>query len=448
MGSFDATCVLSDIGISYGDKVYAFILCSGSGGRTMGGHPSWYPVTYGVQGTYDDYGVVNLDEEYPQHILDTLGRFVKPFEQGKNRFHESAVNPNALTWELIQDIDRQGRLWAQRETYGYKSDTEWKHPIQKICDDNDIKIRISPLGYPGGSFHYGEITEWEIEDQIKIVNKLTALPDFINSPYQMISIPREGIGYSKDTEPGIDSELWQRGLLFAPKLKQHSVSSYIGRKPTSKQVRLSVGLVRKDVFDSLMELDAEAIEISSLAREMVKGMENTDVPRLLDGYLLKSNLRNLKPNASFSERGGLWYGGEGHSMSENIITAMIASTPTETFEQFNGWLQALDMYKKSQYSLRRGLRPTPDYVGSQNASEDWPNQLKFHKKMAEICEAAMSEDFYIYIGTIGTADGIKFEDFDLFTAWANEALFNGEKPNPTLDEAMQAIRDSDTFEET
>jgi len=458
MGSFDATCILSDIGISYGDEVYVFLLCSGNGGRTMGGNRSWYPITYGVPGTYADYGRVSLNGEYPQHILDTLAQFVVPFEQGSNSCHEHAVDPNALTWNSLEEADRQSRLWAQRAPVNYmkmnNAEEEWKHPIQKICDDNDISIRVFPVALSGSTFLYGEIEIWESDKQKEIEDKLRACPEFINSPYQVVSVPKAGVGYSEENKPALDSEDgWYRGLLFAPKLKQHNLGSFFGYTPSDERVRVAIGYVRKDVFDALIVLDRESVEIASLVREKVEICQEYEAKKVSNHwdpdskYYLRDVLRSLKPNATYGTRRGLSYGGEGHGMSETILTEMIYSSPVDTFEPFNGWVRAIDMYNKSQYSLRKGLQPTVDYAGSQCASEDWPDQLEFHQKMAKICEAAIQENFYICVGTIGMTDGVDFDSFDDFKIWANEAMFDGKNPNLTYKEAMQALKDSKVFKQ-
>lgn len=94
MGCWNGTCALSNLSITYNDRVVVLLLVNemtirgrrGVGGGVCGTQTTWRPFHIPLRGTYDDYGCAELDES--QGATDLFNYFQgDPFKSEKFRFH-------------------------------------------------------------------------------------------------------------------------------------------------------------------------------------------------------------------------------------------------------------------------------------------------------------------------------------------------------------------------
>ena len=74
MGSFNATCAVSGLGISDGDEIVSFFICTKQYGE------SFY-LTSPINGKYDDYGRITVDsadKEKDEREINILKEFLIP----------------------------------------------------------------------------------------------------------------------------------------------------------------------------------------------------------------------------------------------------------------------------------------------------------------------------------------------------------------------------------
>jgi hypothetical protein len=135
MGSWNETCGLSNLPITYKTPCLLFLLVKREEDRNAGGFPypsgSWRPISLPLHGTYDDYGILELDasanEVFMPYIKERFldagmvngdcAQFLRDVERGKVR------SPHRLSHVLP---DRPiGQMLVRKDVWDYLLKVKW-----------------------------------------------------------------------------------------------------------------------------------------------------------------------------------------------------------------------------------------------------------------------------------------------------------------------------------
>jgi hypothetical protein len=123
MGSWFETCMISNLPITDGDKIYMILLTQNAhvAGRlgSSGVHPTdfWFPRSLPILGTYADYGRMDFlpeEELFVQALFAQLQQDVVTVGAGPNEYHDFPVTPDTLTWEALDERLHDARIWVDR----------------------------------------------------------------------------------------------------------------------------------------------------------------------------------------------------------------------------------------------------------------------------------------------------------------------------------------------
>lgn len=148
MGSFNSTCAVSRAPISPSDKVRLFYIISNNFTEALypGHDPSnqtmhrglgcyfydnFSTVGFPLQATYEDYGIfeiTNPEHPYAQFTLDVIKENYSPNKKipeddenfSRRNDEYSEIPAHSLTFEVINDMIREGVLYCEAGTYGKK----------------------------------------------------------------------------------------------------------------------------------------------------------------------------------------------------------------------------------------------------------------------------------------------------------------------------------------
>ena len=413
VGSFDTTCILSDIGIRYGDKIACLLLQEGNYGEFDG---VWNPISPFLIGKYDDYGQIKLDEE-PTAFLEHLKPWVMPQVAGENSCHAQAVSPEHLDWNLLEDSDHEDRFFLYADDDSVPMFREQRKEKDRLLEWGD-NMRNPGRKYSRGPF-------WDIQDAlndagIKSTESYTdgacylhadgntglfvIEPKFgtkINDPIlDKIRGVLAPLGYSAYPIPinssySEDFPKADRGvrLLVAPSPHEDKYLRF-GHYEKPKRIRATRGFIRMDVLDALFPVTERTVYRAGLLRDKrAEFLANKyESKTFMSGYRFAQALKQMGPK-NYSDPFGLWYTSEGSTADNDHIAPQILAMPDDSpVEAFIPWLRLAYMIVGMKYPYRRGLRPTLKYVGSQCASEDWGDQLKYHRSMVDILDPIVVAD--------------------------------------------------------
>lgn len=413
MGSFDATCILSDIGIQGGDKIACLLLQDGNYGEFKS---VWNPVSPFLIGKYYDYGQITLDEE-PTSFLEHLKPWVVPQTAGENSCHAQAVSPEHLDWDALENADHEDRLFLYSRSDDVPTFRAAREEKERLMDLGEM-MRNPNRKYSRGPF-------WDIQDALNTAgiksgsqftdgacylhaNGGTGLfviePKFgtkINDPIlDKIRDAIAPIGYSAYPIPinssyDKDFPKEDRGvrLLVAPSPHEDKYLDFRGYE-NPKQIHATRGFIRMDVLDALFPVNERMIHRATLLREKrAKFLDDKYESRtFMSGYRFAQAMTQMGPE-SYSDPLGLWFKSEGSTCDKDHIAPQILAMPDDSpVEAFIPWVRLADVIVGMKYPQRRGLRPTVKYVGSQCAYEDRQGQLKFHRSMVDILAPLVAAD--------------------------------------------------------
>lgn len=409
MGSFDTTCILSDIGIQGGDRIVCLLLQENNYGELMS---VWNPVSPFLTGKYHDYGQIALDEE-PTAFLEHLKPWVVPQEAGESSCHAQAVSPEYLDWDALEDADHEDRLFLYSDS----------HDVPAFCAEREEYERLMQRGNSNCKYSRGPF--WDIQHALDAAgiesgshftdgacylhaNGTTGLfviePRLgtkINDPIlDKIRDAIAPIGYSAYPIPtnssySEDFPKEDRGvrLLVAPSPHADKYLDFRGyEKP--KQIHATRGFIRMDVLDAIFPVNERMIYRATLLREKrAKFLDDKYKSKpFMSGYRFAQEMTQMGPE-SYSDPLGLWFKSEGSTCDKDHIAPQILAMPDDSpVEAFIPWVRLADVVVGMKYPQRRGLRPTAKYVGSQCAYEDREGQLKFHRSMVDILAPLVAKD--------------------------------------------------------
>lgn len=154
MGSFNGTCMISNLHVTAGQDVVVFMLAKNSNPYNSCYENSFYsPCPIPFYGKYNDYGAV--EECYGfglDLVVDAIRNQLYEFYQGPNSSHDCEVLKTNFDLEKLFEADHEGRLGIQK---GYK----WSD------DDYDIRELKRQHNEKG-------LTESQLRELDRLSNKL------------------------------------------------------------------------------------------------------------------------------------------------------------------------------------------------------------------------------------------------------------------------------------
>lgn len=387
MGSFDATCVASDIGISCGDEILCFLIMPPKY-PTGFGENHWSPLHVPIEGTYDDYGRIALTrEEDGAAVMDFLRPRITKLDQGNNPYHEQAVDPATITWDEFQDLDHSSRTFIHFTKDGDVPERETLWGVPDLLTAAGIKLgskheedtvyvhstaNASNLIYVDLPFNYAA--------QTAMIERVTVA---VAPKWNTVVVPAEGSSPDGESPP--------RGLLIVPAMGQ-KMMTYFGRDRTPHDLRLTRAFIRKDVYDYLTPVTDEMREIAGWLRDAAeKHHKLDDKDRFMkSAYMFARDMHSLREPRVWDKLNGVYFhGGEGGDLVKMMFAKQILAIPVGSeVEAYLPFVRLSVFLGKIKDSLRRGLRPTVGLTGSQWTGDDWPDQKKFHQACSKIITAA------------------------------------------------------------
>lgn len=124
MGSWNATCVLSNLPVLYSEEVYVFLLEEGKHyNKYIGNHcyaNNYYtllPLYF--KGTYNDYGACeDCHGDFLPEILEGIKKNLIELDLGENKYHDIEVKKDKFDIDLLFNADHAGRLFVKPDDYG------------------------------------------------------------------------------------------------------------------------------------------------------------------------------------------------------------------------------------------------------------------------------------------------------------------------------------------
>jgi hypothetical protein len=116
MGSWNGTCVISNLHIHARQDVVVFLLAKNQSEQTFCYSNALYePCLIPFYGEYDDYGAVeNCQGPGLPIILEEMRRQLYEFGQGPNSAHDCVVRRNNFNIELLFEADHEDRLGIEQ----------------------------------------------------------------------------------------------------------------------------------------------------------------------------------------------------------------------------------------------------------------------------------------------------------------------------------------------
>lgn len=141
MGSFDFTCMASNLPISAGTPVRYLLLTENPfnslANRGINQTDGWFPRAYPIRGRYNDYGTIDRwDPEDPMIDLLMTG-FVQDLHErgwGDNSVHDMAIKKD-MTFDYALDAIRAGRLTVNRFGYNPLKDIERSERLRVLLGE-------------------------------------------------------------------------------------------------------------------------------------------------------------------------------------------------------------------------------------------------------------------------------------------------------------------------
>jgi hypothetical protein len=265
MGSFAATCSVSQLTISGGDDVVFLLLTENPYRDSIRCYPwaDWFPRTYPLYGKYNDYGSVEgvADNASRKNWLDGLNVDIFTQGWGSNECHDVPTGEGMSFDEVLGAIQedrlkvyKSGRPQQNPRADKLNAESTYETP-PGVPTLKNITAAIVAAGFKcSGKGKYGgddyTVDDDEGRGRVRVragsfdegINKLRVLEKILEQNYAvMVAI---GTGSYADS-----GELLVRPL---PGTKDYHFSN----RPDSKEL-LSVGIamIRRDVWDALLALD-------------------------------------------------------------------------------------------------------------------------------------------------------------------------------------------------
>jgi hypothetical protein len=125
MGSWNHTCMISRMPVHSGEEVVSIFLAQRPpemvDSHRCYVHALYDPLPFLIYGEYNDYGALeNFTGPQDDVVVDWFKNNVLEMDQGDNPVHDIPVKRDELTMDLIYEIDHEGRLFVEFDTYLHK----------------------------------------------------------------------------------------------------------------------------------------------------------------------------------------------------------------------------------------------------------------------------------------------------------------------------------------
>jgi len=266
MGSFSYTCAVSGLPIEAGDPVYYYLLTQNpyTDSRPCEQHGLWFPRTFPILANYDDYGRGEKFEPGPLKDVWKTGLEIDLVERGwgENCVHDCAVAKSMRFEELVeaivacrvrvrQNVGRKGSRELD-EQLGFVSKVPPGVPtrkrVEKALRDGGFKLyegAYSTSGFMADKSGHGEVrvrfhgvgAEWN-KDAEHLARAQSVLAKYAT----VITV---GSGpYANSAEMRV--------------LPKPGTKDFFGvRRVKEKSLAVNHAMIRKDVWDSLLNLKVE-----------------------------------------------------------------------------------------------------------------------------------------------------------------------------------------------
>lgn len=362
MGSFTTTCFASSIRINWGEQIFAIPLMSNKN-RNL----NWRTIGLPISGKYFDYGMINLDNDSDgEKVVELLRPYIVPKSLGSGNSHYIPIVPDTLNWNGMIDAIMSSALEVLDRPLKSCSNNKENYFITKLNNDlKSVGLKFSAKNFAADQSNVVYIdTSFEpIEDILKLEN---ILKDMGYSAMQVASIDATRDAVRNDN-------LRPRSLIVAPGPDNPDQNTYFGSPPKEASM-VEIAYFRKDYFDKLVPAEKSLKRAEDIAKFLRK---NEDLFLEEKDYYIDSIVRSLD----------LWGIGNSYGLTQNILAKIIKNLgPNATPESLVGLIRFDEFVSLLSGPLGRGIHPIPRYVGSQEASEDWPTQAKSFSIAANICK--------------------------------------------------------------
>jgi len=115
MGSWSATCGVTNLPIHEGHEVRVFFIREGKtpdGSDASYSNELWSPLTHGLKAEYNDYGTYEFtaSEVEKELALNVIKQNLIELEVGENKYHDIAVKKEGFSLNKAVEATREGRL--------------------------------------------------------------------------------------------------------------------------------------------------------------------------------------------------------------------------------------------------------------------------------------------------------------------------------------------------
>lgn len=370
MGSWDATCMASNLGISAGTPVRALLICQNKYPEM---NDYYTPILWPIKAKYDDYGGIDgYDPKDVEAWIEALRPYIVPNMEGDNKYHDTRINPNELDVETFLEGLQEKRIFIARKSVkeGIKDPFPLENSISKAYSDSFL------TSYGNNTFL---ITSNTFQDK-NLIEAKDKIQEAVGKDYVVVETKSLTNGPSLLVYPSPECD----GVGIYPEL------------PPDKGLRVEMTLIREDVYQKMCSIQADMKEdpyfklptAEAIANEMIRAKETSESQFIYDAEIeLSSKLRAF----SFDWR----------NIIKSPVKAVMKSyytTDISKKELKNRLEVALDRHKSLQaliamsYILRFTWRNTTCGKATQGAEYD--HQLKFYKELSKIAAKEVKDREY------------------------------------------------------
>lgn len=166
MGCWNKTCIISNLPIRCSEPVIGVFLAS----MKNNGEPYEYhvPLPFYIEGEYDDYGRIENEKGIALPILmEAFKKKLDKVDQGDNKYHDTPVDPDNLTFHGIMEADHNSRLhFTHRNVLSHEQEViKLQHAqirldvFDQIIEKFKPEIRKQGEPYSSRGKSYSEIME-------------------------------------------------------------------------------------------------------------------------------------------------------------------------------------------------------------------------------------------------------------------------------------------------
>lgn len=416
MGSYNYTCSFSGLPIQSGDPVRVFLLSSSPYGA------GWFPRTWPLKATYDDYGRVREVEEVllVQNWLDGFKFDLIEKGWGDNSIHDCGVTKD-MTFDQLWEAVGQGRVQVKGNVdfniaeYGLPPNKKFNARLAADSKRNcpkgrptlqRVKRALTKAGFQlfegmHGLNVYMVDTEGLAPVRVRVGDfggdhheALKPVRDLLKKKYAVLIHPGSG-SYSHDVELSV----FPKPGTKTPQGHDERLASKAEKTP--RRLKVAVSMVREDVWQEFLALKLKyqystAVDSISKAQSLMESIfvRNLDTKK----QLLESQKRGPEYSdySSFLLRTGMPY--EFGQMVRNEVPYTVGQGThyqmlTRDFleghlteEVYRGLLNDMAEFIQMRWVLKSvGKGFEPSYPGGQDT--DWPRFQRVSQAIDRVVKA-------------------------------------------------------------